>query len=129
MDRDLQSGNINSISLNDRVYLIPKPEKVMNHEYNECCEECAIVQIINGNVDINIHTSKVVVPEFEYILKNYKPYRVESDHGGKYYNVIVPLKDIEKMNLINNFYTLEKEEIDYKERVTGMNKIMTALFY
>lgn len=35
MDRDLQS---NSISLNDRVFLIPEPDKVMNHEYNECCE-------------------------------------------------------------------------------------------
>ena len=123
MDRDLQS---NSISLNDRVFLIPEPDKVMNHEYNECCEECAIVQIKNGNVDINIDTSKVVVPEFEYILKNYKPYRTESDHGGKYYNVIFPLKDIEKMNLINNFYTLEKEEIDYKDIVTGMNKVMIS---
>lgn len=45
MDRDLQS---NSISLSDRVFLIPEPDKVMNHEYNECCEECAIVQIKNG---------------------------------------------------------------------------------
>lgn len=84
------------------------------------------MQIKNGNVDINIHTSKVVVPEFEYILKNHKLYRAESAHGGKYYNVIVPLKDIEKTNLINNFYTLEKEEIDYKDTVTGMNKVMIS---
>ena len=85
-----------------------------------------MLQIKNGNFDIDIQTSKVVVPEFEYILKNYKPYRTESDHGGKYYNVIVPLKDIEKTNLINNFYTLEKEEIDYKDTVTGLNKVMIS---
>lgn len=36
------------------------------------------------------------------------------------------MKDIEKMNLINNFYTLEKEEIDYKDIVTGMNKVMIS---
>jgi hypothetical protein len=36
------------------------------------------------------------------------------------------LKDIEKMNLINNFYTLEIEEIDYKDTVTGMNKVMIS---
>lgn len=30
------------------------------------------------------------------------------------------------MNLINNFYTLEIEEIDYKDTVTGMNKVMIS---